>query len=121
MIKSSDLLKDLQVINDLTEMAIADQDELGFAYFVYISGKEGVSHGPRVKFAKRAPLLKTNDSFSLTIDPNPTVIAGKADSLEIEKKAVKWVQLNLNLLLAYWNDPLLFGSTKSFLSKLKPV
>lgn len=69
---------------------------------IYISSKEP-QHRPRVKVFNSS----NSESFSLSIEDNPHLLAGDPSIVptKILKQVQKWISLNKDLLLYYWEHP----------------
>lgn len=87
---------------------------------VWISQGVGLPHGPRVKANTGSGEKVTRDSFfSMTIEDNPKVVAGKPEKTLYAKELSKWIVLNQQVLLDYWTDKL--EDTEEVLQQLKPL
>ena len=99
----------------LCEMANLSQRRTGIYTRIYVSSKEG-QHGPRIKVYNSS----NDESFSMSIEDSPKVLIGNPNivSTKIFKQIIKWVQINKNILLYYWQhsdmdiDDLLDGIKK---------
>ena len=99
----------------LCEMANLSQRRTGINTRIYVSSKEG-QHGPRIKVYNSS----NDESFSMSIEDSPKVLIGNPNivSTKIFKQIIKWVQINKNILLYYWQhsdmdiDDLLDGIKK---------
>lgn len=86
----------------LNEMANLYQRRTGINTRIYISSKEG-QDGPRIKVYNSS----NNESFSISIEDSPKVLVGNSNIVtnKILKQTIKWVQINKEILLYYWNHP----------------
>ena len=86
----------------LCEMANLSQRRTGINTRIYISSKEG-QYGPRIKVYNSS----NDESFSMSIEDSPKVLIGNPNivSDKIFKQIIKWVQINKNVLLYYWQHP----------------
>ena len=99
----------------LCEMANLSQRRTGINTRIYVSSKEG-QHEPRIKVYNSS----NDESFSMSIEDSPKVLIGNPNivSAKIFKQIIKWVQINKNILLYYWQhsdmdiDDLLDGIKK---------
>ena len=103
----------------LFEMANITQDDTGLPVVVYISPKNA-NHGPRIKVQKDYSTNISTDFFAISIEDKPKVIGniGKIQATDIEL-VIKWILLNKELLLDYWNQK--ENSTKKVLNNLKKI
>lgn len=87
---------------DVVEMANLPPDWTGVLATLFISTALG-QHGPRVKL-----FLKTGrnqPSASISIGPNPRVLASSLDERDLNRiapKALEWVALNHEALTTFW-------------------
>jgi hypothetical protein len=100
----------------LNEMANLSQRKTGINTRIYISSKEG-QHGPRIKVYNSS----NDESFSLSIEDTPRVLVGnpKIVSNKILKQSIRWVQINKEILLYYWQHPEMY--TDDLLEKIQKV
>lgn len=75
------------------------QKDTGLKEIIWVSSKKA-SHGPRIKVYKT---LK-GENFSVTIEDEPKVVAGKCfvNSKEL-KRIFEFIILNKDNLIKYWN------------------
>jgi hypothetical protein len=104
---------------DLFEMANLSPSLTGLPMVVWISERGGPRHDARVKVSlvhgRRA---RPDHTASVSIRPDVRVVAGPAlDTRDLELVR-RWVELNRDALLAYWEGDLL---TDEVIAKLKPV
>ncbi len=81
-------------------------ERTGLPFVVYVSLKDGVAHGPRIKVSNQyGEKASTGDWFTITIEDQPHVIG---DSTGLKRgdvqMAKKWVQANKDELLKIWED-----------------
>lgn len=100
----------------LNEMANLSQRKTGINTRIYISSKEGL-HGPRIKVYNSS----NDESFSLSIEDTPRVLVGNPNivSNKIFKQSIRWVQINKEILLYYWQHPEMY--TDDLLEKIQKV
>lgn len=91
-------------------------EDTGLSKVIWVCTKEGVSYGPRIKVSLDRTL---ENSFSVTISDSPKTLTGINILHATEfSNIVKWVKLNKDLLLAYWEGNL---SIKEFIAGIKRV
>ena len=87
---------------DVVEMANLPPDWTGVRATIFISTALG-QHGPRVKlYVKKG---KGQPSASISIGPNPRVLASSLDARDLARispKALEWVALNHEALTTFW-------------------
>ena len=100
----------------LNEMANLSQRKTGINTRIYISSKEG-QYGPRIKVYNSS----NDESFSLSIEDTPRVLVGNPNivSNKIFKQSIRWVQINKEILLYYWQHPEMY--TDDLLEKIQKV
>lgn len=91
--------------SNLNEMSNLTKDESGLDHIVYVSTKQGVNHGPRVKVGVDKSNYWTGKTFTVTIQAEPVIIG---DTEKIKRSElndiVDWVKLNREYLLHYWHQ-----------------
>lgn len=104
-------------VNDdmLFEMSNLFPIDTGLAEVVWVSVKN-VSHGPRIKVFKGA--AATGSTFSVTIEDQPKVIGKPFVSAKELKKIFKFVNLNKENLIKYWDFQM---STREMLDSIKKL
>ena len=89
---------------DVVEMAYLPPEWTGVLAHIFISTALG-QHGPRVKiYLKKG---RHQPSASISIGPNPRVLASSLDERELARvatAALEWVALNHEALTAFWFD-----------------
>jgi hypothetical protein len=88
---------------------------------VFISQKGYTRHGPRIKIAIEPPdsISVTSKTVSVAIDTGKVVAGNKEKvSAALQKQVLKFVVLNRDVLLDYWNAKI---STEELQEKLKAV
>ncbi len=91
-------------VDDVVEMANLQQKHTGIPGVVFISTTMG-AHGPRVKYFLKAG--KAQPSFSVSLSDPPKVLANSLPDKDLTKIAplvVRWVELNRDELLRFWED-----------------
>jgi hypothetical protein len=92
------------------DMASYDYRDTGLPMNVVILSRSGESHGPRIKIQQNyAKDLRKDDLVSVTISGDPVVPRGQKWLLTAKdfRLARKFVLLNLEILLKYWNGEML--------------
>lgn len=87
---------------DVFEMANLPPDWTGVFATVFISTAMG-SHGPRIKVYPKPG--RNQPSASISIGPNPRVLASSLEDRELAKvapKALEWVAANHEALTTFW-------------------
>ncbi|WP_395650096.1 hypothetical protein [Brevundimonas sp.] len=87
---------------DIVEMANLPPDWTGVLATIFISTALG-QHGPRVKLYPKTG--RNQPSASISIGPNPRVLASSLDERDLNRiapKALEWVALNHEALTQFW-------------------
>lgn len=87
---------------DAFEMANLPPDWTGVLATIFISTALG-GHGPRVKLYPKTG--KNQPSASISIGPNPRILASSLDDRDLKRiapKALEWVALNHEALTSFW-------------------
>ncbi|MBB4081659.1 hypothetical protein GGR12_000498 [Brevundimonas lenta] len=87
---------------DVFEMANLPPDWTGVLATIFISTALG-QHGPRIKLYLKAG--RHQPSASISIGPNPRVLASSLDPRDLARvapKALEWVALNHEALTTFW-------------------
>ncbi len=87
---------------DIFEMANLPPDWTGVLATIFISTALG-QHGPRVKLYLKPG--RNQPSASISIGPNPRVLASSLDQRDLNRiapKALEWVALNHEALTNFW-------------------
>ncbi len=87
---------------DVVEMANLPPDWTGVLATIFISTAMG-QHGPRVKLYLKTG--RNQPSCSISIGPNPRVLASSLDERDLNRiapKALEWVELNHEALTTFW-------------------
>ena len=89
----------------LFEMTCLSPKHTGLEHHIWISGKSGAKHGPRIKVSNISGKFAENDSFSLSVSNDPVPRAG---SVKIKKEHLDrikdWVKLNQDFLHKAWHS-----------------
>ena len=93
-----EILNELKLDNQpLYEMANIKPIHTGLPVTVWVSIKFE-NHKPRIK------VMNEDCKVSILISDDPEVLVGNCKTNKILKKVFKWVKLNKNTLLDFWND-----------------
>jgi hypothetical protein len=103
----------------LGEMASFGKNVTGVDNTVFISAKGYARHGPRIKLAIDPPnsIDSTSETISIAIDSGE-VVAGKAPPARLLKQVRRFIELNHDVLIDYWNSRFL---TDELVRRLKPI
>ena len=86
---------------DLTEMANLNPKTTGFPYYIW-AGPPPASHGHRIKVVNEPGRIDPQNSFSISIEDKPRVVAGKANIPTKDLNSIiEWVKLNKDILLRH--------------------
>lgn len=90
--------------NSLMEMANLEPEETGLDYLIWIGSSPAV-HGDRIKVVLEKGKVTSKNSFSLSIQDEPEIVAGNADSLSAKelKKIKSWIKQNKENLIKHAN------------------
>lgn len=120
---SEEIEKIIQSTNEdedmLFEMANIYPEDTGLNCIVWVQSATPNNHGkhntPRIKVEYK------NNQIPISIDDNPQILAN-GGNVQIDSKTfkaiVKWIKINKDLLLTYYNTPM---STKVFLNSVKSI
>ena len=99
MIDDSNLAHKGEVLNEMANLYFRTT---GINTRIYVSSREP-QHKPRIKVYNSS----NSESFSLSIEDNPKLLAGDSSivSPKILKQVIEWIPLNKELLLYYWEHP----------------
>jgi hypothetical protein len=91
---------------DLFEMANLYPRTTGLPVTVWVSPRGGARHDVRVKVSRRAgDRMELDDTASVAVRPLAHVVAGDL-SVEIERPVLRWVSMNADALVDYWEGRL---------------
>jgi hypothetical protein len=98
--------EELALIGDeeIVEMTNLQEEDTGIPGVIFISTAMG-SHGPRVKYFKKAG--RDQPSCSISIADSPRILANSLPARDLNRAApavVEWVRLNRRALLRFWNE-----------------
>jgi hypothetical protein len=103
---------------DLLEMANLEPKETGLDYLIW-HGPPPPTHGPRIKVVYQPGKLTYKNSFSVSIEEKPRVIAGDAKiPAKHLKRIFKWIQLNQNALLKHSRQEITDNQFREMLIRL---
>jgi hypothetical protein len=101
----------------LFEMANLRPERTGLPFVVFISQKGGARHDVRIKLA-RAPKVRPSEMITVAVRPVPRIIRGSVTARDFEL-VKKWLELNRDVLVGYWNGDIEY--TEDVMDALKPV
>ena len=118
MTKAKQLLNNIEEIEIFNEMSNIRQSQTGLPMIVWFLGRGGEKHGPRLKVqSNHSQSISPTNLISITISDNPELVQGNIDQEDF-KLIKKFILLNKDLLLKYWNHEL---STIEFLNQIKKI
>ena len=89
----------------LWEMTNLRPKDTGLDQHIWMSGKGGAKHGPRVKVSNTPGKFDSNDSFSMSVDHEPVKRAGTVKiKPEHVEKIRDWIKLNHDHLHKCWHS-----------------
>ena len=106
MIQGKDIKEDMELIESITKKALMEMANLspkttGFAYYIWV-GPPSPKHSFRIKVVNEPGRIDPTDSFSLSIEDNPKVVAGKANiPQKVMNNIKKWITLNKEILIKH--------------------
>src|SRR6266567_9286800 len=86
----------------LFEMANLPPKRTGLPFVVWISPRAGVPHDVRVKVSK-GPKVRSSELVSVGIRPDVHVIAGGKMNGHDLALLKKWIELNRDVIVKYWD------------------
>ncbi|MDP3802262.1 MAG: hypothetical protein Q8Q71_08760 [Brevundimonas sp.] len=109
--------------DEVFEMANLPPDWTGVLATIFISTAMG-RHGPRVKVYLKPG--RTQPSASISIGPQPRVLASSLDERDLNRiapKALEWVALNHEALTRFWfeGETMLIADVSDFARGLRRV
>lgn len=105
-------------IDGLFEMANLAPNRTGLPFVVWISPRAGAPHDVRVKVS-RSPKVHSSELISVALRPDVHVIGpGKLSGHEL-RLLRKWVELNWDTILKYWDGDIEY--TEDAIAALKPL
>jgi hypothetical protein len=115
---TSEIVEGTQDDSDvLFEMANLVQRDTGLPFVVWISPKGNARHDVRVKVS-RSPRAVPSEMVSVAIRPNVHVVEGKMSASDL-KLLSKWVELNRDVLVRYWDGDI--ESTKAAINLIRSI
>lgn len=102
----------------LFEMANLSPRRTGLPFVVWISPKAGAPHDVRVKVS-RTPKVHASELVSVAIRPDVQVVAGGKMSGADLALLRKWVEVNRDVIIRYWDGDIEY--TEDALAALKPI
>jgi hypothetical protein len=92
-------------------------ERTGLPFVAFVSQKGGARHDVRIKLA-RAPRVRASEMITVAVRPVPRVIRGSISGREFDLVR-KWVELNSDVLVRYWNGAIEY--TEDMMELLKPL
>ena len=102
----------------LFEMANLSPKRTGLPFVVWISPKAGAPHDVRVKVSK-GPKAHSAELVSVAIRPEVRVVGGGKMSAHDLALLKKWVEVNQDVLIKYWDGEIEY--TEDAIAALKPI
>lgn len=103
---------------DLLEMANLEPKETGLDYLIW-HGPPPPTHGPRIKVVFEPGKLTYKNSFSVSIENEPRVIAGEAKiPAKHLKRIFAWILLNQDALLKHSRQEITDSQFRDMLIRL---
>lgn len=89
---------------------------------VFVNMKQG-SHGPCIKVSNIRGHMAPTDTFSVSVDDDPQVVAGRPKGLSSQElQAIRsWIVKNKQVLLDYWNAGQTNMETEDLYRRLEPL
>jgi hypothetical protein len=115
--RNGDALRDRE---RLVDVLVLDREELGFEGFAFCTSNGGDL--PHVKFSRHIDDLKEKqaETFSLSIEAEPRLLAGTPHNQITHDAAVEWVKQNSEVLLQFWQDTTRL-LTREIVAALRPI
>jgi len=105
-------------LEDFFEMANLSPKRAGLPFVVWISPKAGAPYDVRVKISA-GPKAQSSDLVSVAIRPSVRVIGGGDLSGHDLALLEKWIHLNRDVIVKYWDGEIEY--TEDAIAALKPV
>jgi len=102
----------------LYEMAHLSPKRTGLPFVVWISPKAGAPHDVRVKVSKGAR-VHASELISVAVRPDVHVVGGGSLSAHDLALLKKWIELNLDVIVQYWDGEIEY--TEDAIAALKPI
>jgi hypothetical protein len=117
LLEAAQDLIDFQDDSDiLFEMSNLRQQDTGLPFVVWISVKGGARHDLRVKVS-RGLKARPSEMVSVAIRPHVRVVGGSLSASDL-KLLHRWVKLNLDTLVKYWDGKI---DTKTAVNTIRPI
>lgn len=106
-------------VESIFEMANLRQNSTGLPMVIWVSEKGRSQHGPRIKVSK-AHSHKANimNTVSISISDEPEIVAGEGLSNKDFELVKKYIKLNKDVLLDYWDGEI---DTAELISRLVKI
>ena len=102
----------------LFEMANLSPKRTGLPFVVWISPQAGAQHDVRVKVS-RGPRVHSSELMSVALRPDVRVVGGGKLSGHELSLLREWIELNLDVILKYWEGEIEY--TEDAIALLKPL
>jgi len=110
--------EEIDPLDDLFEMTTINSKRSGVSHYIW-AGIRNKQHADRIKITNHPSKLDWNDSFVVSVEDNPKIVAGICELSTKELKNVfEFVKLNKDLIIKYSNHEM---DTEHFLNALKKV
>lgn len=107
----------MSVLEDLFTMSNLSPKTTGLPFVVWISPKAGARHDVRVKVSP-GPRAKPGEFVTVTVRPQVAIVGGKLSARQFALLR-KWVELNRDVLVKFWEGDLEY--TEDVLAQIKPL
>jgi hypothetical protein len=106
------------VEDDPYTMANLRPADTGLPMVVWVSERGNAPHDARVKVCRvHGDKMQFNNTASVAVRPQPRIVAGNLSPADLQAVS-RWIVLNEDLIVAYW-DNVIF--TSELLQRLRPL
>ena len=114
------VLSDDEIDDEDGDMVSLPKEDTGIANTIFASTKGYVSerHGPRIKIAIDPPHRFIAGGKAASMSIHDYSIKGEYVAPELIEQARRFIELNREALLAYWDGQI---ATREFLQRVKPI
>jgi hypothetical protein len=103
---------------DFFLMANLRPAETGLPMVVWVSERGNARHDVRIKVSQtHGPRIDPTNTATVAVRPTPRLIAGQLSSADLQVIS-RWIDLNRDVLLEYWDSTI---STAELLQRLQPL
>jgi hypothetical protein len=92
-------------------------ERTGLPFVIFISQRGGARHDVRIELA-RSPCVRPSEMVTVAVRPAPHVIRGRISAHNFGLVS-KWLELNADVLVDYWNGVIEY--TEDAIDALKPL